>query len=96
MCGGECVRVRASAVVGAGGADDVLLRPGYCNTCSLCIISASPKRERGVHEDNEEEKKNTNEKNREKIKVTADIFHLIPQIFCAVYFDIVGFLISKD
>ena len=53
-----------------------VLRPGYCNTCSLCIISASPERE--------VQKKNTN-------KMTADIFHLIPQIFCAVYFDIVGF-----
>lgn len=56
---------------------ETLLRPGYCNTCSLCIISASPKRE-------VQNKKNTN-------KMTADIFHLIPQIFCAVYFDIVGF-----
>lgn len=83
--------------------DDALPRPGYCNTCSLCIISASPKREREVRgEDDEVEdggekiKTHKTSKNRENIKVTADIFHLIPQIFCAVYFDIVGFLISKD
>lgn len=56
----------------------MLLRPGFCNTCSLCIISASPRRE-------------VQKKNKKKIKITADIFHLIPQIFCAVYFDIVGF-----
>lgn len=32
---------------------------------------------------------------KKKIKMTADIFHLIPQIFCAVYFDIVGFWFLK-